>query len=239
MKGYHQKIRTASDYLLSLINDVLDMSKLESEEMILNNESVDIHQVISDCVDILEIRAAENGITMVGENLERFYPPRVYSSFLHLRQAFMNVIGNAIKYNKPNGQIRISAQVMEQDTDNVTCRFEVSDTGIGMSEEFQKRMFEQFTQEHEDARTEYKGTGLGLAIVKRIIEKMGGNIQIKSQKDVGTEVAWTLTFASDKESNSQSREAAEKEENSVVPKELNDAHKEEHETKCMKERRFS
>ena len=200
VKGYHQKIRTASEYLLSLINDVLDMSKLESGEVILKNESVDIHQIIYECMDILEIRAAESGITMIGENLESFYPPRVYSSSLHLRQIFMNVIGNAVKYNKIGGQIKISAQIMEQNDDNVICRFEVSDTGVGMSEEFQKRMFEQFTQEHEDARTEYKGTGLGLSIVKRIIEKMGGNIQVKSEKDVGTQITWTLTFMLDKES---------------------------------------
>lgn len=234
VKLYHQKIRTASEYLLSLINDVLDMSKLESEEIILNNESVDIHQIISDCMDILEIRAAENGITMDGEELKRFYPPRVYSSSLHLRQLFMNVIGNAIKYNKPNGQIRIFAQVVEQDMDNVTCRFEVSDTGIGMSEEFQKCMFEQFTQEHEDARTEYKGTGLGLAIVKQIIEKMGGNIQVKSEKDVGTEITWTLTFALDKKS---AEKEYEQKENKIVSAEDMKVHKEEDEADCMKGRK--
>ena len=111
---------------------------------------------------------------------------------------FLNVIGNAIKYNKPGGTIRISAQVTEQDADYVSCRFKVADTGIGMSEEFQKHMFEQFTQEHEDGRTEYKGTGLGLAIVKRIVEKMGGEIRVNSKKDVGTEFIWTLTFATDK-----------------------------------------
>lgn len=199
VKMYHQKIRTASEYLLSLLNDVLDMSKLESEEMILNQDSVDLHQVISDCMDILENRAAENGITMIGENLDKFFPPQVYSSSLHLRQLFMNVIGNAIKYNKPGGTIRISAQVTEQDADHVSCRFKVADTGIGMSEEFQKHMFEQFTQEHEDGRTEYKGTGLGLAIVKRIVEKMDGEIQVNSKKDVGTEFIWTLTFVIDKD----------------------------------------
>lgn len=96
-------------------------------------------------------------------------------------------------------QRQISAQVTEQDADHVSCRFKVADTGIGMSEEFQKHMFEQFTQEHEDDRTEYKGTGLGLAIVKRIVEKMGGEIRVNSKKDVGTEFIWTLTFATDKD----------------------------------------
>ena len=206
LKEYHQKIRTASEYLLSLINDVLDMSKLESREFQFDRESADLREIITDCMDILEIRAAENGITMTAGNLDEFTPPRIYTSSLHLRQIFMNVIGNAIKYNRPNGKIHIGAEILKQTEETVTCRFTVEDNGIGMGEEFQKHMFEQFTQEHEDGRTEYKGTGLGLAIVKNIIEKMDGIIQIDSTRNVGTTVTWTLTFQIDRDYHKESED---------------------------------
>ena len=197
LKEYHQKIRKASEYLLSLINDVLDMSKLESREIHMTAESTDLVELIESCREILEIRAAERGITIESRQAEPFQPPRVLTSDIHLRQIFMNIVGNAIKYNKPNGKIFISARVVEQDEDSITCEFRVEDTGIGMSESFQKHMFEQFTQEQDTARSEYEGTGLGLAIVKQIIDQMDGTITVDSRKNEGTTFTWTLTFAID------------------------------------------
>lgn len=196
---YHRKIRTASEYLLSLINDVLDMSKLDSGEIQLQEDSVSLRDVLNDCRDMLETRAAEHGIKLSTLIAESFQPPRVFTSELHLRQIVMNIVGNAIKYNRPNGKIIERVEIIDQTEDTLTCRFTVEDTGIGMSEEFQKHMFEPFAQENLEGRGEFKGTGLGLSIVKRIIDAMDGEIRVESQKDVGTRFIWTLKFRIDKE----------------------------------------
>lgn len=149
-------------------------------------ESVNLRDVIENCRDILEAKAGEQEITLDTTRMAEFNPPQLMASEVHLRQIFMNIISNAIKYNKYGGKIFIQAIVLEQTEDKVTCRFSVTDTGIGMSEDFQKQMFEPFTQEHGENRSEFKGTGLGLSIVKRIIEEMGGEIRVESELDIGT-----------------------------------------------------
>ena len=198
VKKYHQKIRMASEYLLSLINDVLDMRKIDQKDIMLLEESVNLRDVIENCRDILEAKAGEQEITLDTTGMAEFNPPQLMASEVHLRQIFMNIISNAIKYNKYGGKIFIQAIVLEQTEDKVTCRFSVTDTGIGMSEDFQKQMFEQITQEHGENRSEFKGTGLGLSIVKRIIEEMGGEIRVESELDIGTKFSWDLTFPIDK-----------------------------------------
>lgn len=198
VKKYHQKIRMASEYLLSLINDVLDMRKIDQKDIMLLEESVNLRDVIENCRDILEAKAGEQEITLDTTGMAEFNPPQLMASEVHLRQIFMNIISNAIKYNKYGGKIFIQAIVLEQTEDKVTCRFSVIDTGIGMSEDFQKQMFEPFTQEHGENRSEFKGTGLGLSIVKRIIEEMGGEIRVESELDIGTKFSWDLTFPIDK-----------------------------------------
>lgn len=198
VKKYRQKIRMASEYLLSLINDVLDMRKIDQKDIMLLEESVNLRDVIENCRDILEAKAGEQEITLDTTGMAEFNPPQLMASEVHLRQIFMNIISNAIKYNKYGGKIFIQAIVLEQTEDKVTCRFSVTDTGIGMSEDFQKQMFEPFTQEHGENRSEFKGTGLGLSIVKRIIEEMGGEIRVESELDIGTKFSWDLTFPIDK-----------------------------------------
>lgn len=198
-KRMHKKIRVASEYLLSLINDVLDMSKLDSGEMYFAEESVYLREMLENCRDIMETRAAEHGIELETPGLENFNPPRVLTSELHIRQIAMNIISNAIKYNKPNGKIIATAEVVNQTEDYVTCRFMVKDTGIGMSDDFQKNMFDPFSQEYGKDRSEFRGTGLELSIVKRIVDQMGGEIRVESKKGVGTTFTWTLTFKTDKE----------------------------------------
>lgn len=198
VKKYHQKIRMASEYLLSLINDVLDMRKIDQKDIMLLEESVNLRDVIENCRDILEAKAGEQEITLDTTGMAEFNPPQLMASGVHLRQIFMNIISNAIKYNKYGGKIFIQAIVLEQTEDKVICRFSVTDTGIGMSEDFQKQMFEPFTQEHGENRSEFKGTGLGLSIVKRIIEEMGGEIRVESELDIGTKFSWDLTFPIDK-----------------------------------------
>lgn len=191
----------ASEYLLSLINDVLDMRKINHNDMKLFEESVNLRAIIENCRDILEAKAAEQEIELDITGLESFQPPQVLASEVHLRQVFMNIVSNAIKYNRYGGKIFILAKVLEQTEETVTCRFSVTDTGIGMSEEFQKQMFDPFTQEHGENRSEFKGTGLGLSIVKRIVEQMGGKIRVESEKDIGTKFSWGLTFDIDKDFN--------------------------------------
>ena len=198
VKKYHQKIRMASEYLLALINDVLDMRKIDQKDIMLLEESVNLRDVIENCRDILEAKAGEQEIILDTTGMAEFNPPQLMASEVHLRQIFMNIISNAIKYNKYGGKIFIQAIVLEQTEDKVTCRFSVTDTGIGMSEDFQKQMFEPFTQEHGENRSEFKGTGLGLSIVKRIIEEMGGEIRVESELDIGTKFSWDLTFPIDK-----------------------------------------
>ena len=199
VRKYHNKIRMASEYLLSLINDILDMRKIDQEEIKLFEESVDLRELIRNCMEILEARAGEMAIELDTSGLDGFEPPQVLTSEVHLRQVFMNIISNAIKYNKCGGKVFISASEMDRSEDTVTCRFSVEDTGIGMSEEFQRQMFDPFTQEHGGCRSEFKGTGLGLSIVKRIIEQMGSQIHVESTKDTGTKFTWELTFPVDKE----------------------------------------
>ena len=191
----------ASEYLLSLINDVLDMRKINHNDMKLFEESVNLRAIIENCRDILEAKAAEQEIELDITGLESFQPPQVLASEVHLRQVFMNIVSNAIKYNRYGGKIFILAKVLEQTEETVTCRFSVTDTGIGMSEEFQKQMFDPFTQEHGENRSEFKGTELGLSIVKRIVEQMGGKIRVESEKDIGTKFSWELTFDIDKDFN--------------------------------------
>lgn len=198
-KRMHKKIRVASEYLLSLINDVLDMSKLDSGEMYFAEESVYLREMLENCRDIMETRAAEHGIELETPGLENFNPSRVLTSELHIRQIAMNIISNAIKYNKPNGKIIATAEVVNQTEDYVTCRFMVKDTGIGMSDDFQKNMFDPFSQEYGKDRSEFRGTELELSIVKRIVDQMGGEIRVESKKGVGTTFTWTLTFKTDKE----------------------------------------
>lgn len=196
----------ASEYLLSLINDVLDMRKIDHNDMKLFEESVNLRAIIENCRDILEAKAAEQEIELDITGLESFQPPQVLASEVHLRQVFMNIVSNAIKYNRYGGKIFILAKVLEQTEETVTCRFSVTDTGIGMSEEFQKQMFDPFTQEHGENRSEFKGTGLGLSIVKRIVEQMGGKIRVESEKDIGTKFSWELTFDIDKDFNETKKE---------------------------------
>lgn len=198
-KRMHKKIRVASEYLLSLINDVLDMSKLDSGEMYFAEESVYLREMLENCRDIMETRAAEHGIELETPGLENFNQPRVLTSELHIRQIAMNIISNAIKYNKPNGKIIATAEVVNQTEDYVTCRFMVKDTGIGMSDDFQKNMFDPFSQEYGKDRSEFRGTELELSIVKRIVDQMGGETRVESKKGVGTTFTWTLTFKTDKE----------------------------------------
>ena len=199
VRKYHAKIHKASEYLLALINDVLDMNKLDDQAIALPEESVDLSGVIQDCRELVASKAQEKGIRLEIPTAEQFAPPRVLSSELHLRQVFMNLLSNAIQYSNPGGTVTVTAQAEAQTEDTLTCVFRVADDGIGMSKAFQEKMFEPFTQERSGARSEYQGTGLGLSITKRILDRMGGTIQVESEPGKGTCFTMRLTFRVDKD----------------------------------------
>ena len=175
------------------------MSKLEAKDVEFHEDSADLHDIAVSCAEIVEARATEGGLTLETGSLDEFHPPRVLVSERHLRQIFMNLIGNAIKYTHSGGTVRITAETLAQTEDSVTCRFSVSDTGIGMSKAFQSKMFEPFAQERSDSRSEFRGMSLGLAIVKKIIDQMHGDISVDSAPGASTSIVWTLKFRSDKD----------------------------------------
>ena len=190
-----EKMRVSANHLLSLLNDVLQMSKLESGEIALGHEPIDLNRLAAEVMTIISQRAAESGITMENDrHSEQVSAPWVYGSPLHLRQIFLNIYTNCIKYNKPGGSITTLFQCVEKDEKTVTYRWTISDTGIGMSEAFLGYIFDPFTQEKTDARSIYQGTGLGMAIVKGLVEQMHGSIEVSSTLGVGSTFTITIPF---------------------------------------------
>lgn len=190
-----EKIRVSADHLQSLINDVLQMSKLENGEFNLEYEALDLNQLSGDVLTIVEMRAAEAGITLeYGKDSDEVKYPYVYGSALHLRQIFVNVYSNAIKYNHVGGRIMTHFKLLGQEGDQVRYEWQISDTGIGMKPEFLEHIFEPFAQERTDARSIYRGTGLGMAIVKSLIDRMGGTIEVTSEEGVGSTFRIKLSF---------------------------------------------
>lgn len=193
LSANREKMRVAADHLLALINDILEMSQLESGEIVLDRVPLDLETLTSDVFTIIEQRAAESGITMVRD--ERSDPielPYVYGSPLHLRQILLNIYTNCIKYNRVGGRITTRFQCLGMKNQVVTYRWTISDTGIGMSEAFLEHIFDPFSQENVADR---KGTGLGMTIVQNLVEKMHGTIEISSTEGVGSTFVITLPFA--------------------------------------------
>ena len=188
-----KKIWEASSLLLELVNEVLDMGKLESGEIVLEKVPFDLVELLHEITDVLEKQAAERGITMYYEPLHLPYT-KLIGSPLHVKRLLMNILSNAIKYNKEKGKVMLDCYQTSEENDTVWIRFVCADTGIGMSKEFQKRMYEPFTQENSGARSTYGGTGLGMAITKSLVDKIGGTIEVESQQGVGTTYTITLPF---------------------------------------------
>lgn len=190
-----RKVRVAAEHLLSLINDILNMSKLENNKVELSHEAFDIRQLAEEILSITQIRAEEVGITIhyedCGKNIRH---PYIYGSPLHVRQIFVNILSNAIKYNKPDGEIfaKIESKKCTEKKIFYTCT--ITDTGIGMSREFLQHLFEPFVQEKVDARSVYYGTGLGMAIVKSLVDMMHGMINVVSRPGEGTTFEVTIPF---------------------------------------------
>ena len=190
-----RKIWDASTLLLELVNEVLDMGKLESGEIVLESCPFNVIELKDGIRQTMERAAAERGITMTDRTEVKH--TTLIGSPLHLKRLLMNILSNAIKYNKDNGSIDLTCREVRSDGKTAWIEFICADTGIGMSEEFQKHLYEPFTQEHSDARTSYNGTGLGMAITKSLVEKMGGTIECRSKLGEGTTYCITIPFAID------------------------------------------
>ena len=181
-----EKIMQSSDYLMSLINDVLDISRIESGKIKYEPVPCDITEITDTVLSVAHGFLQGRNIEFI---VERATPTAkyVYADELRIREVLINILSNAIKFTKDGGTIRF--EVKDQpvgDGKHVEVHYRISDTGIGMSEEYQKHLYEEFSQESDGARTNYKGTGLGMAITKRYVDMMHGEIHVKSQQGVGT-----------------------------------------------------
>ena len=191
------KIDGASAHLLSLINDVLDMTRIERGKTEIASEPMDIRTVFDHCVGIIRGQISDRELEL--KTAIRCEHPRVYGDELHLRQVFINILGNAVKFTKDGGTISFVCEEAEV-TDGMTrLRFVVEDTGIGMSEEFLGRIFDPFSQDEGGARSEYKGTGLGMAITKQLTDLMQGTIEVQSEPGKGSRFTVTIPFVIDTE----------------------------------------
>lgn len=186
-----KKMEIAAKHLLSLIDDVLQTSRLESGKIEIGHELVDMGNIINEVASIIEDRAREFGIKL-SQDVPELTCPYVYSSQLYLRQILLNIYGNCIRYNHLGGSISTSIKSWIEGGNKVVYQWDIRDTGIGMSQEFIQHIFEPFSQEKKGARTTYQGTGLGMSIVKKLLEQMGGKIAVTSQEGKGSNFLITL-----------------------------------------------
>ena len=194
---YRTKVKEASNLLLELVNDVLDMSKLESGEVVLEESPFNLSKIFEEVLVVIEQIAAEQNIRIVWEKKEIKHRDFIGSP-RYVKRVMMNILSNAVKYNRENGQIHISCrEIPSEQPETTTMEFVCRDTGIGMTEEFQKYVFEPFAQEHTGSRTKFTGTGLGMPITKKLVEKMGGTITFESEKGVGTTFVIQVPFKID------------------------------------------
>lgn len=212
LKINRAKANIAANHLLSLINDVLDMSKIEEGELVLSHEPFNMIERGREIMTMIDTQAQEQGIiTVMDVEPEIYENPYIYGSPLHLSRAMMNIYSNCIKYNKENGKIHTHIRLLHSDESRLTYQWTISDTGIGISEEYLNKIFEPFTQEGTDARSVYHGTGLGMSIAKALFEQMGGSIKISSKLGEGSTFVITIPFERAKEQKITGTEKAERE----------------------------
>ena len=196
-KEYRTKVKAASNLLLELVNDVLDMSKLESGEVVLEERPFNLSKISEEVLVVIEQIAAEQNIRIVWEKKEIIHRDLIGSPG-YVKRVMMNILSNAVKYNRENGHIYLSCmEIPSEQPGMTTMEFVCRDTGIGMTEEFQKHIFEPFAQEYTGSRTKFAGTGLGMAIAKKLVEKMGGTITFESEKGVGSTFVIQVSFKID------------------------------------------
>ena len=180
------KARVAANHLLSLINDILEMGRIEEHKMTLEHESFNLKELCDDALVLCRLRASDRGITLLNTSEPYAVDQSMIGSPTHIRRIIINLLDNSIKYNKHGGTVTFSSTVKPfNDTRALFC-FTIEDTGIGMTPEFLKHIYEPFAQEGNDARSKFQGTGMGMPIVKSLIDMMGGTIEISSELGVGS-----------------------------------------------------
>lgn len=180
------KARIAANHLLSLINDILEMGRIENGNLTLEHVSFNLEKLCDDAIVLCKLRASEHNITMRDQSAHLVCNPQVIGSPTHVRQIIINLLDNSIKYNKDGGTVTFTSQIKPLDDNRVLFCFNVSDTGIGMSPEFLKHIYEPFAQEGNDARSKFQGTGMGMPIVKSLVDLMGGTIEVTSELGTGS-----------------------------------------------------
>lgn len=199
-KEYRTKVKEASNLLLELVNDVLDMSKLESGEIVLEEVPFNLSSISEEVLVVIEQMAAEQNIRIMWEKKEIIHRNFIGSPG-YVKRVMMNILSNAVKYNRENGHVYISCMEIPSEQPEMTMmEFVCRDTGVGMADEFQKHIFEPFAQEHAGSRTKFAGTGLGMPITKKLVEKMGGTITFESKKGIGTTFVIRVPFKIDMDS---------------------------------------
>ena len=195
------KMEVLTKHLNELVEDILNMSKLESDHMEIVNEPFDLNDMVEELNSLIDAEISLQNITY-HNHMENVVHTHLIGDALQLRRILINLLTNAIKYNKSNGTIDMFVREMSSDDSKVTFEFEIKDTGIGMSEDYiENHLFTPFSQAKQDARTRYEGTGLGMSIVKGLVDKLGGNIDVKSEVGVGTQIKVVLTYQLDTSKN--------------------------------------
>lgn len=195
------KMEVLTKHLNELVEDILNMSKLESDHMEIVNEPFDLNDMVEELNSLIDAEISLQNITY-HNHMENVVHTHLIGDALQLRRILINLLTNAIKYNKSNGTIDMYVREMSSDDSKVTFEFEIKDTGIGMSEDYiENHLFTPFSQAKQDARTRYEGTGLGMSIVKGLVDKLGGNIDVKSEVGVGTQIKVVLTYQLDTSKN--------------------------------------
>ncbi len=193
-----ERAMEAMNALMSLVNSVLDMSKLESSEIKLEEKPFDLMVVLNETTTLIRPRATDRGIEYKVLRRDCLPISRLVGSPRHVMQVLMNLAGNAVKYGKPGGYVHLNTRLVSSTPTTATFEFTCEDNGLGMSQEFQQHMYEPFSQEAQGARTTYEGSGLGLSIVKKLVDALGGTIQCHSEKGKGTTFRVELTFQIDR-----------------------------------------
>lgn len=196
-----EKIDTASEHLLSLINDILDMSRIENGKVVINNKPLNINGFLNKCTSIIEGGLQNRDIRFITE-FDSFKYPYFFGDEMHLLQILINILGNAVKFTPDGGEIHFKVKESKACENIIKYCFEIEDTGIGMKKEYLKHIWDAFSQENSSLRSEYSGTGLGMSITKQLVTLLGGNISVESQENIGSKFTVNLPFEITKESTS-------------------------------------
>lgn len=209
---YREKIWQSSGFLLDLVNEVLEMGKLSSGEIQMEEIPFNLREICNDVKSIVTPQAQEKGVEFIVKKDELPYPCLIGSP-VHVKRILLNIVGNAVKYNKNNGRVYITLVESKTDDETMLVEFKCEDTGIGISKRFLPHVFDAFAQDSDIARSSYEGTGLGMPIAKSLVDKMGGTLEVESEKGIGTTFTMRIPFkkAAEQPSEEQKQEAPDME----------------------------